>query len=69
MWWYLLEVRNMGKSEALEVQGLQGSHFSDKGDLGEKRNEQVVVAEPTLQRTLGVLRALGRKGSEWSRFL
>lgn len=45
----------MGKSEALEVQGLQGSHFSDKGDLGEKRNEQVVVAEPTLQRTLGVL--------------
>lgn len=69
MWWYLLEVRNMGKSEALEVQGVQESPSStDKGDLGEKSNEQVVVAEPTLPRTLGVLRALGRKGSEWSRF-
>lgn len=43
MWWYLLEVRNMGMSEALEVQSLTPVRSSSTA------NDKVVVAECTAE--------------------
>lgn len=54
------EVRSTGGTGSVRPQG--GPSSSANGDPREKRNDQVVVAEPVLQRTREALR------DEWVRF-